>query len=173
LKKIQENIDGDEDMEKKIEKIVQILSLDPSNKYLQNFINSIKDRSNISQILSKIDDLSIEQKEQERASVFASPIQCLTVWGSKGLKADIVFVLGLEEGYLPKNNQAIKNEEIRLFYVAITRSIEKLYLLNCKIRLDGVHGANNGIMNPSIFLNWLPSKYINVLPVIAKKHLTN
>jgi superfamily I DNA/RNA helicase len=91
--------------------------------------------------------------------------------GSKGLKADVVFVLGLEEGYLPKNNQTPTDEEIRLFYVAITRAVEKLYLLRCKVRYDGIYGSDNGIKNPSVFLDWLPNQYIVKLPDVTKEQL--
>ncbi len=149
-----------ETTENKLILIAQKLELDTSNENLIKFINFIKDRKTIMEVLNQIDDITIEQKEQERASIVSSPIQCLTIWGSKGLKAETVFVLGLEEGYLPNRNSNPTDEEIRLLYVAITRAIKKLYLLRCKVRYDGVHSGNNGIKNASIFLQWLPKQHI-------------
>lgn len=172
LQELQPIVRGNENTEEKLNKIVQKLDLNATNENLIKFVDSIKDRSDITQLLSKIDDLAIEQKEQERASIAATPIQCLTIWGSKGLKADTVFVLGLEQGYLPKDNRAPTDEEIRLLYVAMTRAVEKLYLLRCKVRYDGVH-TPNGMKYRSVFLVWLPTQYVEALPEVTKASLTS
>ncbi|MCR4311028.1 MAG: ATP-dependent helicase, partial [Candidatus Taylorbacteria bacterium] len=153
---LQSVLQSTETTENKLIEIAKKLELNTGNENLIKFIDSIKDRETILEVLNQIDDITIEQKEQERISIVTSPIQCLTIWGSKGLKAETVFVLGLEEGYLPNKNSSPTDEEIRLLYVALTRAIEKLYLLRCKVRYDGVHSGNNGIKNASIFLQWLP-----------------
>jgi DNA helicase-2/ATP-dependent DNA helicase PcrA len=81
--------------------------------------------------------------DEVRGSVTLSSIH-----GSKGLEWRLVFIAGVEEGYLPHSRttdpkvnavtpQDIE-EERRLFYVAITRAREKLYLTRCKYR--GVRG---------------------------------
>lgn len=59
-------------------------------------------------------------------------VTLMTVHSAKGLEYDVVFILGLEEGLFPIY-QAIQNqneveEERRLFYVGMTRSMRKLYL---------------------------------------------
>ncbi|MFM7860599.1 MAG: ATP-dependent helicase [Candidatus Nanopelagicaceae bacterium] len=50
-----------------------------------------------------------------------------TLHAAKGLEWDRVFVVGISEGYLPYPD-AIVDEELRLFYVGITRAKSHLYL---------------------------------------------
>lgn len=54
-------------------------------------------------------------------------IQLMTVHKSKGLQFKCVFVVGLESEKFPSNRSSIK-EEANVFYVSVTRSIERLYL---------------------------------------------
>jgi len=171
ITELQPIIESQESTETKLVQIAQTLGLDTTNENLTRFIDSIKDGATIIEVFSQIEDITIEQKEQERASIVSNPIQCLTIWGSKGLKAETVFVLGLEEGYLPTRNQDPTDEEIRLLYVALTRAVDELQLLRCKVRYDGVHGGNNGIKNASVFLSWLPREHIEMLPDIKKSDL--
>ncbi|WP_299240082.1 UvrD-helicase domain-containing protein [Sulfurihydrogenibium sp.] len=62
----------------------------------------------------------------------------MTVHGAKGLEFDTVFVAGLEEGIFPSgkafDDPTQLEEERRLFYVAITRAKNKLYLTYAKER---------------------------------------
>ncbi len=59
-------------------------------------------------------------------------VNLLTVHGAKGLEFPVVFVIGLTEGTFPVGGALAGREDIeeerRLFYVAITRAKEKLYL---------------------------------------------
>jgi DNA helicase-2/ATP-dependent DNA helicase PcrA len=55
-------------------------------------------------------------------------VKILTVHGAKGLEFPIVFVPGLYEGHFPISNNDDMEEERRLFYVAITRAKDKLFL---------------------------------------------
>ncbi len=58
-------------------------------------------------------------------------VRLMTVHSSKGLEFTYVFVVGLEEGLFPHHrfdDSSDPEEERRLFYVAITRAEEKLYL---------------------------------------------
>lgn len=48
---------------------------------------------------------------------------------AKGLEADIVIMVGLENDIVP-NPYANIEEEARLFYVSMTRAKEKLFLLH-------------------------------------------
>jgi DNA helicase-2/ATP-dependent DNA helicase PcrA len=66
-------------------------------------------------------------------------VTLMTMHAVKGLEFDIVFVTGLEEGLFPHVNcmEDAKEleEERRLFYVAITRAKQVLYLTNARSRL--------------------------------------
>ncbi len=75
-------------------------------------------------------------------------VQAKTIHASKGLEAKVVFIIGLTEGYggfpdiwledrifqvvKKANYDSLMEEERRLFYVAITRAKEKLYLITEK-----------------------------------------
>jgi len=54
-------------------------------------------------------------------------IQLMTVHGSKGLEADIVFVVGVSEGVMP-HIRGEYGEEMAIAYVAFTRAKSKLYV---------------------------------------------
>ena len=65
-------------------------------------------------------------------------VTLMTLHSAKGLEFPFVFVVGMEEGYLPHqrstDTQAALEEERRLCYVGITRAMEQLYLLHARAR---------------------------------------
>ncbi len=83
-------------------------------------------------------------------------VRLTTVHQAKGLEFDVVFVIGLSEGQFPLRRAVEEGdveEERRLFYVAVTRARDELYL--CHPRLNTRGGP---VMNapPSRFLQELP-----------------
>lgn len=54
-------------------------------------------------------------------------VQMMTVHKSKGLEFKVVFVVGLANGKFPSEKSTIE-EEANVFYVAVTRAIERMYL---------------------------------------------
>jgi DNA helicase-2/ATP-dependent DNA helicase PcrA len=71
----------------------------------------------------------------------------MTIHAAKGLEFPVVFIAGAEDGIIPHTRSiedeeertggdgaAAMEEERRLFYVAITRAREKLYITSCKKR---------------------------------------
>jgi len=55
--------------------------------------------------------------------------QLMTMRRAKGLEADVVIAVGLEDDIIPSPKQDLA-EEARLFYVSMTRAREQLYLLH-------------------------------------------
>lgn len=59
-------------------------------------------------------------------------VTLMTIHSAKGLEFPVVFITGLEEGLFPVSGALMSEEELeeerRLFYVAITRAREKLYM---------------------------------------------
>ncbi|MCE2397798.1 MAG: UvrD-helicase domain-containing protein [Gemmatimonadetes bacterium] len=68
----------------------------------------------------------------------ADAVTLMTLHGAKGLEFPVVFVVGLEEGLLPlaraREQLGGLDEERRLFYVGITRAMDKLYLTHARRR---------------------------------------
>ena len=80
-------------------------------------------------------------------------VTLMTVHAAKGLEFETVFVSGMEEGLFPHANMGEKNrdeeEERRLFYVAMTRAKERLFLTLARIRK--IYGSDT-LAAPSSFL---------------------
>ncbi|HEY0221164.1 MAG TPA: 3'-5' exonuclease, partial [Candidatus Paceibacterota bacterium] len=92
-----------------------------------------------------------------------SGVKLMTVHSSKGLEFKYVFVCGLEEDLFPhKKLGGVKQwgedgeEERRLFYVALTRAGEKLFLTWARMRT--IFG-NIQMNSPSEFLDDVPEEY--------------
>lgn len=68
----------------------------------------------------------------------SNKVTLMTLHSAKGLEYPIVFIAGMEKGLFPlsrtENNKEEEEEERRLFYVGITRAMEKLFLIYAKKR---------------------------------------
>jgi superfamily I DNA/RNA helicase len=68
----------------------------------------------------------------------AEKVSLMTMHAAKGLEFPIVFITGCEEGFIPfkrpNSRQIDMEEERRLFYVAMTRAKDRLYLSRAKKR---------------------------------------
>jgi DNA helicase-2/ATP-dependent DNA helicase PcrA len=89
-------------------------------------------------------------------------VRLMTVHAAKGLEFHCVFVVGLEHGLFPhERNEKLKKEdqeeERRLFYVALTRAKEKLFLTYATTRT--IFGMR-GVQTPSEFLYDIPIELI-------------
>jgi len=71
-------------------------------------------------------------KQSTTQSSQVNHVQLMTLHAAKGLEFPVVFLCGLEEGLFPnyfaKDDPGALNEERRLCYVGITRSMERLYI---------------------------------------------
>lgn len=69
----------------------------------------------------------------------AERVTLMTMHASKGLEFPVVFIAGCEDGFIPLSmpgkNEADPEEERRLFYVAMTRAGERLFLSCAKKRM--------------------------------------
>jgi ATP-dependent DNA helicase UvrD/PcrA len=85
-----------------------------------------------------------------------------SVHQAKGLEFHTVFVIWLTDGMFPSNRSLdtrdALEEERRLFYVAITRARDELYLAYPQMRLSGGYG--DIFQRPSRFLQEIPNELV-------------
>ena len=94
-----------------------------------------------------VEDISTVVKllDSERPSG-AGSVLLKTMRKAKGLEADVVFMIGLEDDLIPNPRSNDIVEEARLFYVSMTRAKETLYLFHAFKRPRGIsHG--HGLMD--------------------------
>jgi superfamily I DNA/RNA helicase len=107
----------------------------------------------------------INRYTSRSASPSNTPVKIMTFQGAKGLDADRVCVVGLEEGTLPRGEDQI-DEQARLLYVCMTRAKEELHLFHCRKRSGAISYQNvyKGVsapgLKPSRFLKAIPEKYL-------------
>ena len=122
--------------------------------------------ANLAQFLETItlDENSLQDAaagETEREQRRAGEVALMTVHGAKGLEFPFVFVVGAEENLFPSfksievGDSGIE-EERRLFYVAMTRGMKKLYLTYAMGRM--LFGAIR-FNGPSRFIREIPGEY--------------
>jgi len=92
----------------------------------------------------------------------ADMVKIMTVHSAKGLEFQCVFVAGLEEMLFPSglsiNTREELEEERRLFYVAITRAKNRLWLTYANTRYRFGQLVQN---EPSRFINELPADFLD------------
>lgn len=87
-----------------------------------------------------------------------------TIHGVKGLEFPVVFLPGLSEGLFPSGRSArdpdVLAEERRLFYVAVTRARDQLYLSSVR----RIHMRGRKPLNPEPLSRFLVAKVLPVEP---------
>ena len=91
----------------------------------------------------------------------AGAVALMTVHSAKGLEFPVVFVVGMQDGLFPHDRSIADpdqlEEERRLFYVAITRSMERLHLSWDDTRMVGGYPYPQ---TPSRFLREIPDHLV-------------
>lgn len=99
----------------------------------------------------------LDDNDKTKEEVDDNAVTLSTVHASKGLEFPFVFIVGMEHNIFP-HERSLKddniNEELRLFYVAITRAQSRLVISHAGERLR--YGENKRQI-PSRFLSLLPA----------------
>jgi superfamily I DNA/RNA helicase len=95
--------------------------------------------------------------------------------GSKGLSAGHVFILGANNGDIPKDPRAIKDIEVCQFLVAITRTRKKCHVLSNQWYLSPKNpdGSFAPRKNRSSFISWLPAEFVEDLGLLNAEAIKN
>jgi DNA helicase-2/ATP-dependent DNA helicase PcrA len=111
---------------------------------------------------SYLESVTLDQSSLTEEEIKEGQVALMTVHSSKGLEYDHVFVVGVEENIFPSilsmnEGEDRLEEERRLFYVAMTRAMKKLYLSFCKSRM--LWGKIQ-FQEPSRFVFEIPEEYL-------------
>ena len=146
----------EEDMER-LENIKELATLALKYDNLENG-RGVEKLLEDASLASDQDSLMINENKTSKKKEI-NGVKLMTVHASKGLEFKYVFVTGLEDGLFPhqKHNEETgtdREEERRLFYVAITRAKEKLFLSFANFRT--IFGSRQ-INTPSEFISDIPA----------------
>jgi DNA helicase-2/ATP-dependent DNA helicase PcrA len=107
---------------------------------------------------------NIEAEADAAAARGDERLRLSTIHQAKGLEFGVVFVIMLCDGLFPSSRSTTtpegEEEERRLFYVAITRAKNELYLSFPLIRTTGASGGDV-FQQPSRFLRELPRELLD------------
>ncbi len=127
---------------------------------LAAFSRQFKDLNEFLSQLALISNVDAEVAPNQTADREA--VNLSTVHQAKGLEFHTVFVIWLTDGMFPSSRSMDERkdleEERRLFYVAITRARDELYLTYPHMRLTGGYG--DVFQRPSRFLKEIPNKLV-------------
>ena len=133
-----------------------------------------KDRfDNVAELLTSIEEFSLRdpkaslsrfledvslQTDIDHWNDSDNRVTMMTVHSSKGLEFPVVFIAGMDDGLFPLSRSIEDKKELeeerRLFYVALTRAEERVYIL---------YATNRRRMGAET-VNGLPSRFINEIP---------
>ena len=137
---------------------------------LQRLANIDELLNDISEYCSSVDDAGLEGY-LEKVSLITNidvwedkknAVSLMTLHSAKGLEFPVVFICGLNQGLLPldrDNSDKAVEEERRLFYVGLTRAMEKVFLSTAQRRN---RAGEMQYLPESIFINEIPRELIEV-----------
>ena len=77
-----------------------------------------------------------DDEEDESRKERADAVKLMTLHASKGAEFDVVFIAGCEDGFTQALEQIEsaeeRDEEVRLFYVGVTRAKKETVLVPCE-----------------------------------------
>jgi DNA helicase-2/ATP-dependent DNA helicase PcrA len=143
---------GTDDAYDRIENIETLLS-DIYDFLKENPDLGLEDYVQQISLLSDIDEKNLTDNQ----------VKLMTLHSAKGMEFPIVFIVGLEQGLFPlirnRSNQDDEEEERRLFYVGLTRAMEKVFLSYAKNRQ---RFGMDSYQVPSKFLSEIDKKYLKI-----------
>ena len=110
-------------------------------------------------------DLWVQTVKRPESTGQGSNVQLMTLLSAKGLGADIVCIVGVEEGTLPKQARGkVINiaEESRKFLVALTRASEEVHVFHARKRSQ--RKVSRQIYEPGKIPDLKPSVFLGVIP---------
>jgi DNA helicase-2/ATP-dependent DNA helicase PcrA len=140
------------------ESMARIENLEELTSGLKQYESSVE-KPSLAGFLETVTLDSSQEKTVEEDE--AGEVSLMTVHGAKGLEFEYVFLAGCEENVFPsfktlEGGEETIEEERRLFYVAMTRAMKRLYISLAQGRMTFGQIKFNG---PSRFLYEIPEKF--------------
>lgn len=143
---------------KDYESMARMENLEELSSAIKQFEQSMPSPS----LLGFLETITLDSSTEEgNAGENSGEVSLMTIHGAKGLEFPYVFVGGVEENIFPsyrslEEGESGLEEERRLFYVAMTRAMKRLYLVFAQGRMLFGQVKFNG---PSRFLHEIPNKF--------------
>lgn len=113
----------------------------------------------ISAALCRNEEVAVEadaesSSVESEGGVTVPSVICTSLLGAKGLSASRVFIVGLNNGHLPRNPSGITDDEVCRFIVGLSRTRKQCYLISCA-RFGNVQ------LLESVFLVWIRTRLVS------------
>jgi DNA helicase-2/ATP-dependent DNA helicase PcrA len=135
---------------------------------LQSLVSFASRYETMEELLAQLVLLASESNERNPEDK-KNCLRLTTIHQAKGLEFPVVFVIGLADGLFPLQrtiDSGDLEEERRLFYVAVTRAMDELYL---SYPMLNQRGQNVMRMNPSRFVQEIDSSRYETLRVAPSR----
>ncbi len=143
------------------EGIARLENLEEMLAGIHEFVDQqLRDGKTFAPMAEFLSEVSLLTDQDENQEDNQARVTLLTVHAAKGLEFKVTFIVGLEENLFPSQFcQAPREieEERRLLYVAITRSMERCYLTNARQRF---RNGQTVFSSPSRFLKDIDTCYV-------------
>lgn len=168
---LEQNYNKDEFLKKLYESLIKFQKTYNIQENIQDFFSSIlqavmpwkNNKEFLDEVIAWIDTTNYLSNQK------ADPdVEIMTLQGAKGLEADIVCIIGMENGSLPRNIDDMDKipEESRLMLVSMTRAKEELHIFHARKRsgsrmFSKTFKDGKATFSKSIFIDSIPPKYID------------
>ncbi len=124
---------------------------------VRELLNAVEGEETLSDFLNRV----LLATDEDRKDSGGKMVSLMTIHAAKGLEFPVVFVVGVNEDLFPhRKYMSTFEEERRLFYVAITRAKQLLYIsyasyISSKATSDDTYSTSG-----SVFLDDLPPEHV-------------
>ncbi len=112
---------------------------DSRHRNVSEFMESLRDSEGRRKGLQGfLDGVALQQDRDDDDIEKQQGVSLITLHAAKGLEFPFVYLVGVEEGVLPHKRaleEGSRDEERRLFYVGITRAMQRLTMTFCSSRI--------------------------------------
>jgi superfamily I DNA/RNA helicase len=135
-----------------------VKSQSSTSEEVQRELNDLLGKGFANQVLQSLTepDSSVVTVDKNQPTILLTSYK-----GCKGLSAGYVFIVGVHDGGMPRDNKDVDDVEISQFVVALTRTRKQCHILSN----DWVHSPKGkkgwiDAFQPSIFLDWISKELI-------------